>query len=382
MITTHDIRRIENLLPLLPDAHKNHFALVYKGRGAQSTNMENPRVLMFGDDAKTVFAFNGQEGQAGFYNFELREFNQQTKNFEYSSVQFHKDLSQPSFSQINPPQCLACHGANPLPIYDDYSSGWPGFYGDHSRKRSNAEQAGYQKFVTSLASHPRYKFLNTQFMAPVDDSNAPDFALIQPLNMFGKLQSRLVGIHIANELIQNPDFQTLKYNEMLVGSSWAKCDSSLVTRRYNRRIVDLIRKKYGRAPWFSEVEPWLKDQDVPLYTNFRMMAFDYHDAISRYVTPSKLPFVSEGFFDGEDTGIAHAHMALLQYEHGISSGLGGLVQPYPNRMENYYGDRYKGLPSSYLDQALMWVTYGSRNSEACQLLIQQADRELSPMYKN
>jgi len=96
--------------------------------------------------------------------------------------------------------------SNPLPIYDGYWSSWPGFYSDPVEGADPNPK--YQAFIDSMSSHPRYQFLDKEFMAPVKgDSNN---AAVQPLNMLGKLQARWVAVYAANELENNADFQKLK----------------------------------------------------------------------------------------------------------------------------------------------------------------------------
>ena len=41
-------------------------------------------------------------------------------------------------------------------------------------------------------------------------------------------------------------------------------------------------------------------------------------------------------------------------------------------MEHWYGTRYNGLPSVYLDEALTYVSFGDKQDEACAFLHQAA----------
>lgn len=381
LIERHDARSVEDLLPLLPQEYKDHFALVHTGRGAQETSFENPRAILFGRNAKTVFAINGHSSQRGFYDFEMREFNSATGKFEYRAIHFNDERGRPTFSEVNPRACLKCHGNNPLPIFEHYFSGWEGWYQDNS---SDTEKEvfvkEYKNFVDQMPSHPRYRFLNSQFMPPA--GQATDHASLQPLNMLGKLQSRWVGAHIASEFRSQSEFSKLRYTTLFyyLGGSFGylgnayefkDCQKEELRKKIWQTYVQVLKQKFGREAWFSKIEQKM-GFDFGFF-GLIPLVFDYHQDLTNLIELQGFSRMNTFFRDGVDAPIHHAVMDLLGDEIRNQSELAKNLIWDAGRMSRFFGARYSGQPAKDLDGALMWIQV---KPEICSQLAEKAEKEL------
>lgn len=123
LIITKKLTTIDSVIPLLPKTYRESFLLMRESHSMQEASLENPRAIVFGQNAKLIMAFNGDSSQKNYNQLELIEFNDQAKAFEFRTILFGE--GEPKFSNVNPSKCLSCHGAVPQPLWDDYKK-WPG----------------------------------------------------------------------------------------------------------------------------------------------------------------------------------------------------------------------------------------------------------------
>ena len=129
-----------------PDFLRQRVA-AYESGSIQEGSFTEPRVIVFGLDAKFVFTFNGGPHQYGGASLETMQFDSINKRFLFREVTFkHEAGTAPTgldaneieaendrwiISKPNPAKCLACHGqAHPGPIQDNHYT-WAGFYGSN-----------------------------------------------------------------------------------------------------------------------------------------------------------------------------------------------------------------------------------------------------------
>lgn len=218
IILSEKIKTVEELIEYLG----KHFAeylrfhtLMYNSLSLHESSFEEPRVIVFGPDARFVITFNGNQNQRAGHAVEVMEFSEKSQSFEFREIEFKSqkgesfDLpltedeiefenSNVLFSKPNPKKCLACHGPNANPIWATYFV-WPGAYGSnddqltmsfdsrswnpnnieffkqatrpHSQGRSmrlkdeshDSELEGLGRYVQAKETHPRYKWLPEQF---------------------------------------------------------------------------------------------------------------------------------------------------------------------------------------------------------------------------
>jgi cytochrome c553 len=167
LIQSHKIHSIDQLLPLLPPSYRSHYALVYRSGSPQGASLKDPRVIMYGSDAKTVITFNGDPKQPGYNQLEVMQFNDGTRQFEFRELTFPNP--SPSL-EVNPARCARCHGDHPgaglRPSWSQYPS-WSGVYGENDDSLSASGQThSYDDFLKSKAENPRYRYLVSPPGAP------------------------------------------------------------------------------------------------------------------------------------------------------------------------------------------------------------------------
>jgi hypothetical protein len=157
-----NVASVEQLIAALPFTLRSRYALVFDSRSLQGASFRDPRVILYGPDARLVVTFNGDPSQRGFRTVETMEFRSDTKEFLFREVQFPLDGTQPAavlVSEANPQRCTRCHGIPARPIWDTHPL-WPGAYGErYGANLSGAEYAGLIAFLAQQPTHPRYRNL-------------------------------------------------------------------------------------------------------------------------------------------------------------------------------------------------------------------------------
>lgn len=157
-IIARKIKRFDEILPCLPQEHLEHFTLMYASRSAQKEciDPENPRVILYGKDARTIVAFPSNPKTAKCDSVEILELNEKANSFEFNRINFSQEKIH--FKE-NPSLCFQCHGTDPKPIWDSYPL-WPGAYGSASSSigLSQDEENNYKSALRKQSSN-RLKYL-------------------------------------------------------------------------------------------------------------------------------------------------------------------------------------------------------------------------------
>ena len=219
------------------DDHLQFRTAMYVSESIQQATFSEPRVLVFGRDARFVFSFNGGRHNYGGDAIEAYQFDDIEKKFEFYSIVFKKESEALAFDQeeiafedqrlvitkANPSLCVGCHGTPALPIWSD-DLNWAGAYGSNddllygSFHRANyvghgnydylgkltyprsqgrwfdlatgvpdLELSGYLSYIKGASGHDRYKHLPPQpfeagFRKFVAGKNEDESATIQAAN--------------------------------------------------------------------------------------------------------------------------------------------------------------------------------------------------------
>lgn len=182
LIKENKIKTISDTIEKLPLSYRSKYVLIFKSRSLHGSSFENPRVLLYGEDASFIVSFNGSPDQNGYLGFETMEYDQSTSEFKYREILFPDEKEAQSasaavrFSNDNPEKCLKCHGQTPRPIWDTHPL-WPGVYGEnYLTDLSSAERTGLNKFLAIQGSHPRYKHLQNINIFTDKNTFKPDVA--------------------------------------------------------------------------------------------------------------------------------------------------------------------------------------------------------------
>ena len=125
IIRDHNVKSIEELLPLLPESLRSQYVLLWFSRAGQKATFQKPRVIMFTEDADFIFAIN-DGAMFGGHVIDTISFNHESHQFDFRRFEF-KD-SKPVFFSKNEVRCQACHEVHLRPNWDNYPR-WFGAYG-------------------------------------------------------------------------------------------------------------------------------------------------------------------------------------------------------------------------------------------------------------
>jgi len=218
LVQQQHLKTIEDALPVLTQKYPEYFkfnTLMYNSMSLQESTFTNPRVIVFGPEAKFIMAFNGDSQKRGGGSFETVEYDGQNHQFLFREIAFkypgyniNLDPSEIAYqdaniaiSNPNPQKCTACHGKNATPIWATYFV-WPGAYGSDdddltmsldkqswnpnnedffsasTRPQSMGRQmvfkpgfnddelSGMLQYLHVKPQHPRYKWLPAAFAEP------------------------------------------------------------------------------------------------------------------------------------------------------------------------------------------------------------------------
>ena len=231
VIEDKNLASIAEVLPYLSESFRSRYALMFQSRSLHGSDFENPRVLLYGKDAKFIVSFNGAAEQKNYAALEISEFDEHRKEFQYREILFPEDMKTKgpvTFSSANPEKCAQCHGTPARPLWDTHPL-WPGAYGErYLTPLSLTEQQGLTKFLAQQALHPRYKYLshvetftNKETFYPTAKTLYYGSAKESPNAELSKFLSRYNSERIIQIIQKMPNFE--KYQYALLGSLSQEC---------------------------------------------------------------------------------------------------------------------------------------------------------------
>ncbi len=79
---------IDEILSRLPTEFRSRFTLMYESQSLQGASPIDPRVIMFGNDARSIMAFNGNSELNGYSMLEFASVNPQSDQTEFRFIRF------------------------------------------------------------------------------------------------------------------------------------------------------------------------------------------------------------------------------------------------------------------------------------------------------
>jgi hypothetical protein len=247
IVDQNKISSMEDALAFLPEELRTHFTLQYEGHGLQQASFTNPRVILFGNDAKFVATFNGHPDQGKYNSLEILQFNQSKTSFELYSLDFpiHRDAYGHAVRpEKNPSACLQCHGSSPHPVWGQYNF-WPGIFGAHDDMISKNEQAPFAAFMTHRQASERYRVLSPMTGSAFSPYSSPENQTLSflPNDILGALFVRLNSAVLAQKMKQSND--SLRYM-LLMSPLMYSCKSLLSDEdraMLNSRLLQIFRAR-------------------------------------------------------------------------------------------------------------------------------------------
>lgn len=221
LVQGRDLGSIEQVLAALPALERGNYTLMFASRSLQGATFLNPRVILFGPDARFIITFNGDPGQRGFRTLETMEFDDSRSEFRLRELTFPEHpggAAQVLVSEVNPPRCTRCHGTPARPVWDTFPL-WPGAYGERYRASLSArERSELAAFLAQQPTHARYRYLlDAEHLADPDTFRTGAFHAYsgsqrEPPNArlsiaLARLQSRAIVV----QLLHQPAFATYQY---------------------------------------------------------------------------------------------------------------------------------------------------------------------------
>jgi ankyrin repeat protein len=227
-----NFKKMKNLLKVLPAKYLGQHTVAFFTLAAQDASPEYPQILVYGETGETLMTFNGHHSQNGFSNLEFVVYRDKTKNFEMRDIRFPKTRNgDVSFSKKNPARCTTCHGQDPIPLWDSWTT-WPGKFLGESASRTPVENKYYQQFLSNR-SYGRYKHLPAITYEPIkthlEELNLGKFANSKMDNIVAGLMSQKISKDLKSPRLD-------KYRYALLGA--LSCSAP---------IADFIPKKISDA---------------------------------------------------------------------------------------------------------------------------------------
>jgi hypothetical protein len=276
IVESSKARSIEDVLPLIPETLRSNYVLMYGSRSLQGSSFQNPRVLLFGETAKLIVAFNGEKSQNGYNELEVVSFDEANARFDFYEITFKNGRGQ--VSEKNPSKCLQCHqsafreNVDPRPNWEPYAF-WPGAYGSfdgrfhkedpgylarysvqyaqlvkHDEQLSRVilsspqEPVEFAKFYANKNQHPRYKYLLEPDMSDTPKYNPRE---VQAVLDFTSRVGMLNFKRISRLMRETPHYDRYKYAAF---SSLICTDDSTLERALPKSLFDFHIENTKKRP--------------------------------------------------------------------------------------------------------------------------------------
>lgn len=158
-IRQHRPRKIDDVLLHLRTNYAEYMkyhTFVYDTRSIQEASFENPRAIVFGNDANVVLTFNGDPSQGAYHSLEVMNYDEKKKTFEFHEIVFPDESKvgltteeiakyrRDPISEANPQKCMHCHAmrSTPHPLWDTYGL-WQGVYGSEDDSIFRRDDAAF-----------------------------------------------------------------------------------------------------------------------------------------------------------------------------------------------------------------------------------------------
>lgn len=162
---------VDELLAALPAFQKSSFVLMARSASPQTADLEHPRVIMYGPDARLIIAVSTLPEDPRYQTVEMMELDEETGAFDLAAVTFAEGgvTVQPASD------CTSCHGQQPRPIWAEYPS-WPGAFGSEHEELPDEERASLQTMRADEGHRFRHfrEYLNDDYQLTERDYYFPN----------------------------------------------------------------------------------------------------------------------------------------------------------------------------------------------------------------
>jgi len=122
------IHSIDELVNYFPADYQNNFSLVEHTRATGQSNLEFPRIILFGADGRFLLNIGTKPDDPKYHLLDVAQLHEDTGQWEFSVLDFSGEKPQ---LVRNDPSCAQCHGTtNARPVWGTNLE-WPGVFGDN-----------------------------------------------------------------------------------------------------------------------------------------------------------------------------------------------------------------------------------------------------------
>ncbi len=127
-IQAKGITSIDELLHYFPAHYQNNFSLVEHTRAKGQSNLDFPRIILFGADGHFLLNIGTKPDDPKYHMLDVAQLHEDTGRWEFSVFDFsNKQLHLTR----NDPSCAQCHGTRDArPVWGS-NLDWPGVFGDN-----------------------------------------------------------------------------------------------------------------------------------------------------------------------------------------------------------------------------------------------------------
>ena len=388
---------LDQLPAALPGDFRINFTLkhgrLYKGENghlieqvvSQSSSPAAPRAILWDERSGFTVSYNGGvSGQTEPNRLDVLEFDDASKSFKFSALQFDNQHAPVWQTEADMPEagrkCSKCHGANTRPIFAMYPD-WPSFYGsdnDELTDRSKAvevrEGDDYKQFRSDVSTKhlpryaPLYDSANVKaHLRGVDayssypyrqDTNEQIEAVsrsfaFRPSLRFGVLMNRLMAQSAAQKIESHSNFD--KFGPLFL-HELLQCRSSSTPGNWSSAVKSAIGRTPktvagGKTFHYRDMLALfgLEVRDIDIRYSYNHEGYVNEDASNKVMEVGYIDGAYwNSYFDGSAT--IDELLAMKLYEHlsadpdfadlkGLITNPDGLVVKYERRAERFKFDK-------------------------------------------
>lgn len=209
-VLAHDIDNVSDLLAALPASMGGSFVLMEDSRSRHLSDLDHPRVIMYGLDARFIMSAGGVPEDPLYEVIEMAELDEQSGQWIFRALEFDSDPPTLGDSDAS---CQGCHGRPVRPIWGNYPD-WPGAFGANENALTGPQSEALSAMHQTQSASERYHHLQL-----------PDGSLYLPSRAYGYANTafnfELTVAHadgLVTRMMATDDWDSKKYD--IVRGEW------------------------------------------------------------------------------------------------------------------------------------------------------------------
>jgi len=217
-VRSNNITNVRDLTSALPVWMGESWTLMEKGESRHQATLDHPRLILYGTDARFLFAASSEPNDPLREVAEMAELDPVTGLWKFRQIDFRSGKGVLDSSDAS---CQGCHGNPVRPIWGTYPN-WPGDYGPVGNKLTNAQVGRLNSLRSVLDQSDRFHTINNypadMGSGAVMDFTARGYGYNNTALNFELNSAQSEGL--VNRRASSPRWDELKYK--LVHGMWCK----------------------------------------------------------------------------------------------------------------------------------------------------------------